>query len=330
MGTLARCFAAVLAAAALAPAAGAHEVGAVAPASGFIIHDATETLSEWCSTDPSGRVWLEAPGGLRFELVPEVDDPAIPNPGDGAFHPYSRSEVEAALAGVRYPLEGVAAHVFLLPFPRRHGLESAAGPGLILLAPGVRPIAREHQHAEFVHELGHVVQYARMPDTDGESWSRYRRLRGIEDSGFAASSPHADRPHEIFAEDFRYLFGGAWANTTGSIENAALVLPDAVAGLEVFLRSLAVPVSPPIALRAAPNPARGAIEFVRDGAVDRPLDIFDAAGRRVATVAAEPQAGVTRWHWDGRDARGHAPRVGAHFARVRGNTGPAARVTLLP
>lgn len=308
----------------------ANEVGASSSASGFVIHDPEETLRDWCEVDADGRVWLELPGDLRFELVPSITDPAIPNPGDGSFHPYDVAEVIAALAGVRFPLEGVTAQVFLLPYPRRHGFDSAAGPGLMLLSPGVRPVAREHQHAEFVHELGHVVQYALMPDADAGTWSRYRRLRGIEDGVYAASSAHADRPHEIFAEDFRYLFGGAWANTTGSIENAALQLPDGVEGLEAFLLALAVPAREPVALRVIPNPARGALEFSRTAALGAPLDVYDAAGRRVATLSAEAAAGVTRWRWDGLDPQGRRPQGGMLFARVRGETRAATRVALLP
>ena len=313
----------------LPPAAvSADEVASSSRASGFQLHDAAETLRDWCEVDAAGRVWLEIPGDLRFELIPSITDPAIPNPGDGSFHPYDLAEVSAALAAVRFPLDGVAAHVFLLPYPRRHGLESAAGPGLILLSPGVRPIAREHQHAEFVHELGHVVQYALMPDADAERWSRYRRMRGLEDGLHTASSPHADRPHEIFAEDFRYLFGGGWANTTGSIENAALQLPDQVPGLEDFLLALAVPAPATLALRVTPNPARGAFEFSRPEVSHAPLDVFDAAGRRVATLSARPAAGITRWRWEA--ARSRPARGDVLFARVRGETGPATRVSLLP
>ena len=135
--------------------------------------------------------------------------------------------MRAALAAVRFPLGAVSAEVFLLPYPRRTQLESAAGPGLILLAPGVRALSRAHQHAEFVHELGHVVQYALMPDGDAR-WSDYLELRAIDDaSRFSATGSHAYRPHEIFAEDFRALFGDADATYSGTIENAVRVVRQA-------------------------------------------------------------------------------------------------------
>jgi len=90
-------------------------------AGGIVIHDAATTLRERCVVDESGVTWLGAPNGTRYELVTTTDDPAITNQGDGAFFPFDRAEVEAALAGVRYPLDGVVADVFILPFPRRDG-----------------------------------------------------------------------------------------------------------------------------------------------------------------------------------------------------------------
>ncbi len=296
----------------------------------IVIHDAQETLRDWCRPDAEGGLWLVLPGGMSFELVTSTEDPAITNPGDGSFHAFDADEVSAALAAVRYRLDDVAADVFILPYPRRAGLTSAAGPGLILLSPGVYPVPREQQHAEFDHELGHVVQYARLPDLDVASWDRYRALRGITDfSVYSSQSPvHADRPHEIFAEDFRALFGGALANSTGSIENAALTPPAQVEGLADFLFSLSgAPLA--VTLGARPNPARGAVVFSRKGSAAVALDLFDLAGRRLATVAPEVGAGWQRWSWNGRDESGRRAGPGVVFARVRDGSA-SARVTLLP
>ena len=315
----------------VAPHARANELGASGAASGLVLHDADETLRDYCSTDSDGRLWLEVPGGMRFELITSTSDPAIGNPGDGAFHPFDVAEVRGALAGVRYPLGAIRADVFILPYPRRGGLESAAGPQLLLLSPGVRPLARDHQHAEFVHELGHVVQYQLMPDSDARGWTAYRRVRGLEDAvRYAASSTHADRPHEIFAEDFRALFGGALANYSGSIENAALAAPASVTGLQPFLRSLADATTATAALRATPNPTRGPLRFTRAAETTAPLDLFDLSGRRVASIPAFAHAGATEWMWDGRDLAGRTPGPGVLFARVREANASTVRVTRVP
>jgi len=295
----------------------------------IVVHDATETLRDWCRTDSRGVLWLVAPGGASFELVTSTADPAITNRGDGQFHPFDPAEVRAALSAVHYPLDGVAADVFILPFPRRSGLVSAAGPGLILLSPGVYALPREQQHTEFVHELGHAVQYAHMPDADVTDWGRYRALRGITDpTVYGPGAAHADRPHEIFAEDFRALFGGALATATGSIENSTLTPPARIAGLAEFMLGLSgTPLT--VTLGARPNPARGPVVFSRSGVAPVPLDLFDLSGRRLATLAPETGGSVVRWSWDGRDEAGHRAAPGVVFARTRDGSA-TARVTLLP
>ena len=299
---------------------------------GFAIHDAAQTLREYCAWE-AGRLWLTLPDGSRWELVTSTADPSISNPGDGAFHAFDAIEVRVALENVRFPLDDVSAEIYILPYPRRGGLESGAGPGLILLAPGVLPLSREHQHAEFVHELGHVVQYALMPDRAAHAWERYRALRGIADTAaYSAASPHRGRPHEIFAEDFRALYGDAQANYSGTIENAELTYPTEVSGLAAWMLELAsAPFQPAYAaIIAGPSPSRGAVTFTRGGSAGAVLDLFDARGRRLATL--QPAAGTASvlWTWNGRDPAGRPVRGSIVFARARDGAGDVARVVMLP
>jgi hypothetical protein len=302
-----------------------------AEAHGIVVHDPQTTFRDFCRRDDAGVLWLEIPGGLRFELIESTADPAIVNPGDGAFHPFEESRVREALAQVRYPLGALRTEVFILPLPRRHGLESAAAPGLILLSPGVRPLSAEQQHAEFIHELGHVVQYALMPDALVERWGGYRRLRGIQDEKvFAASGAHAYRPHEIFAEDFRALFGGATANYSGTIENPDLAHPSVVPGLEGFIVDLAHGRLGDAALRVAANPARASVRFESGVAPAEPLDILDVAGRRIAVVQPSAIEGGVAWTWDRRDLGGARVGAGVVFARSRGGRAAPARGVLAP
>ena len=311
----------------LATPASATELQSAAHARGFVIHDAQETLERFCRAE-DGRLWFELSTGVRWELITSTSDPAITNPGDGRFHAYDAAEVARALSEVKFPLDGVAAEIFILPFPRRAGLESAAGPGLILLSPGVRELPRTHQHSEFTHELGHVVQYARMPDSDAQRWGRYAAMRGLSLQPEQGITAHADKPHEIFAEDFRALFGGALANESGTIENAGLTYPTAIAGLEAFFLSLALDAGDAAANLSAPSVARGAVLYSRSGSQASPLDVYDVTGRRLATLAPSAQIGSISWTWDGRDARGREVH-GVTFARARDGIGGAARVTRL-
>ncbi len=295
---------------------------------GIVVHDAGETLRDFCH-EQDGRLWLELPGGTRWELVTSTTDPVVTNPGDGEFHAFDSSEVDAALSLVRYPIRGLSAEVFILPFPRRASLESAAGAGLILLSPGVRPLSREHQHAELVHELGHVVQHAVLPDSDEQGWAEFMRIRGLSRDTYTAESAHADRPHEIWAEDFRALFGGAAANSTGTIENATLSYSTQVAGLAEFMQSLADASAPAASARLTAAPvARGAVTFSRLGTSASVLDVFDAAGRRLASVTPVVGGSSVAWTWNGEDASGRSVRGEMVFARARDAQGGAVRVVL--
>jgi hypothetical protein len=301
-----------------------------ASGAGIVVHDAEETLRDYCRSE-AGRLYLVLPGGSRWELVTSTSDPAVTNPGDGAFHAFARAEVNAALAEVHFPLRHVSAEVFILPYPRRLSLESAAGPGLVLLSPGVRPLSREHQHSEFVHELGHVVQYALLPDADTDGWAAYARLRGLDATRFNAAAPHADRPHEIWAEDFRALFGGSSANSNGTIENASLSYPTQVQGLDAFMQGVAAGVSGrPASRLTASTYAWGALGFARGGSRPAVLDVYDASGRRLAALEPSVGAGGVSWRWDGRDVAGQLVRGAVVFARPRDGEGGTVRVIRLP
>ncbi len=309
-------------------AASANELSASARGNGIVIHSAQETLEQYCSWD-SGRLYLQVPGGARYELITDIQDPAIINKGDGRFHPYDASEVHSALAGVRYPLQRIAAEVFVLPYPRRGGLDSAAGPGLVLLSPGVRALSREQQHSEFTHELGHVVQYALIPDSDDKNWDRYRSIRGLEAAKYVAGATHSDRPHEIFAEDFRALFGDQLANYSGTIENADLAYPTSVAGLSSFMLELTNASAPASALRLANAAYRGAVQFARDGQGAASLEIYDITGRHLTTLVPAMNGANATWTWDGRDDAGRGVKGEVVFARARDGRGGIVRVTRL-
>ena len=314
---------------ALVGVAHANELGASAQGSGFVIHDANETLRDYCHWNGTTLIFT-LPGGASWDLVTSTADPAISNHGDGSFHTFDAAEVSAALAGVRFPLQRVSAEIFILPYPRRAGLESAAGPGLILLSPGVLPLPVAQQHAEFTHELGHVVQGSLMPDAAATEWAGYRRLRGIVNPiTFSAAAPHVLRPHEIFAEDFRALFGDAQATAAGTIENAELAYPTAVSGLSAFVTGLAdAPAT--ATLLTVSMPTRGAASFSRGGEGAPVLDLFDVNGRRIASLAPAVSGTGCQWRWDGRGASGKLVGGGVLFARARDGLGGVAKLVRLP
>lgn len=320
---------ALLVSASAAPlAASADELGAAGNARGIVVHDSETVLRERCVTDEDGRLWFVLPGGNRYELITSTDDPEITNPGDGSFHVFDAVVVRDALAQVSFPLDRVDADIYLLPYPRRGHLDSAAGIEIILLSPGVRPLSREHQHAEVAHEIGHVVQYAHLPDVDTARWTVYRGLRGIQDLGvYFQGARHQDRPHEIFAEDFRVLFGGADAAGSGAVENSTLVPPAQVPGLRDFMLGLAGG-SGVVRLAASPNPARGTIRLSQPSGASVALDWFDVRGRRITSWT--PRRIGSSVEWVG-DLSGFAvPGGRVLFARPRSLDAPATRVVVLP
>lgn len=90
-------------------------------------------------------------------------------------------------------------------------------------------------HKLAVHELGHQVDFRLMTP---ERWEKYRKIRGIESCKYDNTSrEHKNRPQEIFAEDFRILFGGSLAAGKPH-ENGELKDPREIPELKTFFESL--------------------------------------------------------------------------------------------
>jgi hypothetical protein len=281
-----------------------------------VLREATERVGD--------HLYLTAGSGLRYELVTEIDDPMIANRGDGRFHPMAVQDVADALAALHLDGHSLPVRIYILPFPRRQILDSSARDGAIFLSPGVRPVSDLATHFTVAHEIGHLYQYRWMPDSDTHAWQQYRQMRGISDlQVYHAAAAHADRPHEIFAEDFRYLFGGEQANYSGGIENESLPLPDAVSGLASFLGDLARVATPPlVTLRCAPNPFNPStiirVEFTADAAPEpASVRIVDVQGRAVRGLfQGLPAALPLQLVWDGRDTGGTPVASGVYFTCV--------------
>lgn len=292
-----------------------------AAATEIVIHPPDEILARW-TAEVEGKLYFNAPEGERWEMVTAIDDPAVLNPGQGAFFPLDPAVVRAALDAITVPGQLLSGDVFLLPYPRRNLMASSAGESAVYLSPGVAPLGPERVHALVAHEMGHVVHKALLPDWDFAGWTAYRDVRGITDvSVYNARAAHKNRPHEIFAEDFRVLFGGPLADYAGSIENRDLVHPTRVPGLGAFFLSLADPerlarVQPTQRLVAFPNPASGPVRFALTGAAPENagpprLEVFDVRGRRVAASASGDGM-----DWNGRGEDGVPVTPGVYFLRV--------------
>ncbi len=287
--------------------------------------------------------------GVSWTLIEDPSSPVISNRGDGRFHPFDPADVASACEWVSYPLDGLEIEIFVLPYPRGELLDCSAKDGAIYLSPGMYEVHEAHAHMIVTHELGHCVQYKLMPDSGRNLWERYRELRQISDfSRYNSSSPHAMRPHEIFAEDFRWLFGGGLSKYSGTIENKDLVLPTEVSGLGEFMLSLAEqrlarssgPRSPiELEIINYPNPFRktttvslnvrkdfSAIGYAITSTSARAV-VYDAAGRSVKDLGSHQVSGnaTLQFRWDGKDDAGRQLPSGVYFLRVSFGQGIAGR-----
>ena len=321
-----------------------------------VIHDVGDVLANYTS-QLDGKLYFASPTGYRWELITDINDSEILNKGDGSFHPFSDVLVEEALTQASYPLDTIPIEVFILPYPRRGIVESSASPGAVFLSPGVLECSAELVHFTVVHELGHIVHRHFIPDDNSELWQRYKELRGITDvSVYNAAAIHRNRPTEIFAEDFRFLFGSALANYSGTIENSSLPLPTAITGLRDFMLSLvdasggADDVTTSVSLNSFPNPFNpvlnvsfkvglplndspasltsgpsGSLNALAEASSTGSsvssrrlvLRIFDVSGRLVRTLRDEELSpGSYSAVWTGTDEQGNRVSSGVYLLRL--------------
>ena len=291
---------------ALAACAGAAErVGSIT------VYSAGEAAG-FASTE-GGRAYFDFPGARRYELMG----------GQSEWFPMPLDEVVAAIREIDFPVSDFNIDVVILHVPRVGQVESSAEGSVIFLTPGRVNYPTEHVHYTVVHEIGHAVHRALMPDRDRDLWLRYAAMRGFEMNGGGPGVPHALRPHEIFAEDFRALFGGRMARFGGRVENGDLLPPGEVAGLPDFFASLAARGGAVEHASALPNPSTGRV-VVRaaagGGGTLEGLSVFDVTGRLVRRLTAP--AGAREVAWDGLDASGAQAAPGVYL--VAGRAGGVA------
>jgi hypothetical protein len=287
--------------------------------------------------DTEGRLVLKLEDGTSYVLVEDVSDAQIANKGDGSFHPMETAWVVEALDAIDVPgtVVRMSVDVYILPLPRSGMLASSACGRNVLLTPGVREIARSAVACTVTHELGHVFQHCFAPMEEGSRWSEYLAIRGLKDASvYGEDAPRMNRPSEIFAEDFRWLFGGNEARASGLIENPDLALPGDVDGLADFFAALVTPVDvatavPPgpftLSLANYPNPFNPSttihVAFAGAppaGGAEVDVSIYRVDGSLVRNLyrGSAPDRDL-RVPWDGRDASGRAAASGVYLYAVR-------------
>ena len=260
-----------------------------------------------------GAGWFEFPGAQRWQIL-----------ADGVnYRPMPAEEVLAALRAISFPLDGVNVTVVILPAPRADLPVSYAEGTLIFLSPGRLDYAPEHIHVTVAHEMGHVVHHVLMPRSRNDLWKEYADLRGASYEAAVYAEKHSERLSEMFAEDFRVLFGGAIASSSSQLENHELIDPGEVRGLEDFFLSLPDRWNDILCVRAFPNPFSGTVSieaFGTGAASGIEAGVFDVTGRLVASLrpVAGPGSGSV---WDGKDGNGRQVRPGIYYVRVSSGAG---------
>jgi hypothetical protein len=272
------------------------------------IHPA-EDVEGYCRRS-GGETYLCFPGTRDWRL-----SDGVPLQG----HPMPLETVAQAVCGVAYPLVGIDIDVLILPVPRQDLPNSSAEGRVIFLSPGRVPYPVEHVHYTVVHEIGHVVHHTLMPASRMDLWQAYADLRGLPSAEVDPGASHASRISEIFAEDFRVLFGGSKARCGGEVENHDLASPETIDGLREFMLSLPGEWEGRISLSASPNPFESSI-VLRAFSLDEPvmfdaLDIYDVRGRMLRRFT--PGQGSREIVWDGRDQAGNTVAPGMYMLSVK-------------
>jgi hypothetical protein len=300
-----------------------------------------ERVLTFCTErDHLGRLIFRVPGGDSYIFIEDPSDPSIVNRGDGRFHPMNEESVVRALETIDLDGRSIGCelYIYILPYPRYGFPASTAAGNCIFLSPGVYEVSSCVISFIVTHEFGHVFQHLHLDDSDTERWETYLRLRGIYgDPAYSETAQHRNRPKEIFAEDFRYLFGGDESRYSNSIENPYLALPDQVYGLEEFMVSLVAPAMAALNVKDVPTPGRTPaasnypnpfnpsttieVSFPETGEGNRrsvELDVYGADGSLVRSLyRGEATGPVFRATWDGRDRTGRDVPSGVYFYRFR-------------
>ncbi|MBD3162229.1 MAG: T9SS type A sorting domain-containing protein [Candidatus Eisenbacteria bacterium] len=291
-------------------------------------------MSERSRVDSDGTLYLLDAEGVLRRFVISTADSVISNPGSGEFHPLEEDRVRAALQAIdpRF-LSQLGFTIYLLPYPVASPLNSWAGERTIYLSPGVYAMSEVQLHQLVAHEVGHILHRYFLPDDDHDGWSEYRWLRGIQDTTvFHDGAIHKNRPHEVFAEDFRVLFGGERARADGSIENPDLLRPDRVPDLEAFFFGLidldlveTIPDAPILAPRVFPNPIAAATTLriaLPHTAEPARIVVHDVSGRVVRDFGEVRRStdGLFEISWNGKDRLGRTLPRGVYFLRTRGGS----------
>jgi len=295
----------------------------------FRLYSPDEITADWLVNE-AGRLYLQHPAVGRVELLTGPGDARNLRRNISRFWPFSTDDVKQAMDAVHTVAPQLEVAIFCLPMPPVEPQSSFARRSAIILAPGYSAVPATTIATLCTHELGHVLTWAYL-DPYPDRWRSYLEMRGISTDAFGPNVPHAERAREILAEDFRFLFGGPLATSSGTVENHQLRLPNQIAGLQDLLAGYCQgypgTTGTGFRSRAFPNPCNPAttIEMVLphgyslSGPSDVVLTVFDIRGRQIRRIHNGMIAnGRLAIQWDGRDDSGQIAASGRYVYQLCG------------
>jgi hypothetical protein len=274
-----------------------------------------------------GQALIALEDGRYLSVITDIDDPSIYNKGDGQFHPFPQDRVVEVLGGITHENMHLKVTVYILPYPRTNLLVSSTSGNTIFLSPHVLDIHPAVCAYIVAHEMGHVFHNGYLPESS-TLWHEYLSIRGIDDESiYYASASHPYRPREIFAEDFRVLFGGRDAAFGGRVENPSLPSPTLVPGLEGFIADIGgtvIAARSRVRVSSYPNPfnPETEIQVVIPDEILRSRErvtvrIYDVRGALVRELYSDVPFDENLYvRWDGKDKNGASVASAHYFALI--------------
>jgi len=167
------------------------------------------------------------------------------------YYPIPLELAQEVINDIKFPLKWLGIPLFLLPFRLMvydkgwTGLEynGRAYPTHIVYGARKEKPTKESIGALIVHEIGHALCYKFVDPCyvdfrETSKFEEYRRLRGIPDHWTDKSHFWSRRPSEVWAEDFRYLFGPDYARQEEFLHYGSVELDPPKEEIREFMLSL--------------------------------------------------------------------------------------------
>lgn len=160
------------------------------------------------SASQSKKYLSPVPFGYKFEYAGKTNYTT-----DDGSQPIPEEWVKEIIDDLdtRYPVKWLDIAIFLMPYTLRfynNGVWGMKYEGEThythIVLSGQYRLNKADVACTVTHEIGHAIQQ-RLTE---EQWKQYLKLRNLKNT---KRSMWEDRPKEIFAEDFRYLFGSELA-----------------------------------------------------------------------------------------------------------------------